>query len=1552
MAPAIKARPSRSSPMQGTDFGNSLRSTARPQPTFYDSVANPVAQHDNDHAHFRDIEILPTTDEILAVGRPIFMPKKDDGSPNPISPGPERFLDLQFRHLRFESTESIKDICYSAAQSAFLNPNRIANDHYADTHAQNSLISAPQQPCNPHVMIRKDTPSGNPYFLYQNTRVEELEAHERHGVLVRLSYDCPTFMRGRIFADTGRLEQGMLLSLLCHDRTKNELSTHFLSIHMAQSTMSMEPRSGKGRRAAVQAAFLPGATKEDAIEFARLAQHLEPDIEMVMVEFPKMLPTGFCSPLRRLQEMSGFAFDQYLAPKRDLESIKVTRQLKLSGHAVSHLVCQRPEYSSARDFEYDLSSILLNVDNNAKTTFTVDELSYQSTIDNLLTSSTLDEGQIHALTHSLRNEFAFTQGPPGTGKTYLGIQLTRVLLDSRPGKPILVVCLTNHALDSFLAGLRDEGIKNLLRIGNGSKEDWTQAFNLREKTRKARLTPNEQQVKRRLRERRNTLFANIHDWCRSASSQSLTGRAGWYAVDKLLAATEPVLHRQLKLTDNRASQKFLFDHWVEGGDLKALRQLRDRLISSHQGGDHSKSSPGPGPDEVLESVCKAAEVLVPQTGAKSVWQMTPDERRATLDKWHTDIDPEQLAMCLANDFADYQATKAGLEAVRDSLDVRVLSQASVIGITTTGCASRWEILKALGIEVVICEEAGEVMEPHALCALLPSLQHAIFIGDPLQLRPEVSEQRLTLERSHDYRLNESLFERMITPLDPSASGLSFAQLTIQRRMHPAIADIARLIYPSLRDHESTRSREATIGVEPRIFWWDHRVPELSETSNTKSHINEHEVNMVAGLVQYLLKGSGYRPGDIAVLTPYSGQLAEFYKALNKTCKVWLNEEDRKLLLKEEQLDIEPTELRKKDEVKMSDLLRITTVDNFQGEEAAVVILSTVRSGTRPGFLKSENRINVACSRARNGFYIIGNSLTLSSVPMWRGVLDVFGSRRGTSLMTYCNNHPEYRFSVKELDNLNLQGVYKVDESGTIAGYGIGPFTNLHEPTCTCGRLCPSVHRYSVIHKLVGIDAVMKRLFETIIGGKVCSFAAQVSRVENDLRKSLEAWKSGVRPEAIASAMNSRKIQERADELLELKGKIAEYNDKFVVPVEKAITQLRYAMPSVFPYLPTAHLRLGVIILRLSSVMVGDNIAMAQYLSTLPDPALMTQRMSEVLLQATVNGAEASRKQCIKLLEDEALKKVPALACELQLRQIQLWLLVDCGLEAMPSETLLAENINAPIDHKLEDIPDMLDILDAVLDSSKRYPQTCSSFSSATTNFKHLLGNIIEGQSVGTVPGIDITSARKVERRFREYVGAKRITVCAENHPYFEDVFGKNGCPDCGKKVELDEEVFRHSGKFLFENDFLAAIETMSLHSAPQTSPMLSEGGNFTSTNVARVAEVHANGTASAPVTSSNAAAALVTEDSADACSDATTEVLDDNQATPAKATVSNGQGKSSKPGGTDEDAFLQAMVGQGWSFKSENDEAGGRSLPRAQKTPEERFLESMKRLMADKENAK
>ena len=174
--------------------------------------------------------------------------------------------------------------------------------------------------------------------------------------------------------------------------------------------------------------------------------------------------------------------------------------------------------------------------------------------------------------------------------------------------------------------------------------------------------------------------------------------------------------------------------------------------------------------------------------------------------------------------------------------------------------------------------------------------------------------------------------------------------------------------------------------------------------------------MVVGLVEYLINSNEYSYQDITILTPYNGQLAAFAHRLSGTCSLWLSEKDRESLLLEGLLEPEEVPFGVKTDIGLASMLRMATIDNFQGEESKVVILSTVRSNSenRVGFLKTPNRINVGCSRAKNGFYIVGNATLMSAVPMWRQIARDLSAkgRMGPTLRACCSRHPSKVFYVR------------------------------------------------------------------------------------------------------------------------------------------------------------------------------------------------------------------------------------------------------------------------------------------------------------------------------------------------------------------------------------------------------------------------------------------------------------------------------------------------------------------------------------------------------------
>ncbi|KAG8805367.1 hypothetical protein FRC19_007924, partial [Serendipita sp. 401] len=206
--------------------------------------------------------------------------------------------------------------------------------------------------------------------------------------------------------------------------------------------------------------------------------------------------------------------------------------------------------------------------------------------------------------------------------------------------------------------------------------------------------------------------------------------------------------------------------------------------------------------------------------------------------------------------------------------------------------------------------------------------------------------------------------------------------------------------------------------------------------------------MVKALVQHLLRQGPYtKAGSIVVLCMYLGQLAKLRDELQKSrIKVVLDSRD------EDELRNREGDAILNDEnvpIKASDVL-LRTVDNFQGEEADVVILSLVRNhgyekaGTI-GFLKSPNRVNVALTRARHGLFVFGNGDLLSSKSdMWTKVTNYFKETDcyGTGLPIACHLHPDTVQWVDSAEKLRQIS----PEGGCLrpCGYGL-----------ECGHTCPS-----------------------------------------------------------------------------------------------------------------------------------------------------------------------------------------------------------------------------------------------------------------------------------------------------------------------------------------------------------------------------------------------------------------------------------------------------------------------------------------------------------------
>ena len=782
----------------------------------------------------------------------------------------------------------------------------------------------------------------------------------------------------------------------------------------------MKHRTGNHSRAAIQLSF---ADRHDIASIRRCASYMRRLIKatFVLVDLPNVLLAGFALHLDRLQKLAtapDFAFASQIAPSEPSEIVPVLP----------------PKYATRANFKYNLQD--LRAEKNDVASFTMRPTQStltndsQSTIDALMARTSLDQGQAVALFENLNRGLAMTQGPPGTGKTYLGVALAQVILasqDKANPQPILVASQTNRACDDFLHDLTKKGISKIARLGGGSKEEWIKPHLLRELTSNMKLTSIERFTLNEARKQVDNLTRDGLGWAEALTKDVL----GWHSLKDHIRTHHTKIYDHFAsleaidgdVTDLRRTKRysgFAYEFWISGGDIKdvnALLDVLDTLLGHCEASNNSASSSSKFKETIFAAVkCNTAVANYTAHGDQ-IWSLSLQERHRLVDQWIHELNPWTVCEAFAELHRRHQAAISRKKQAYLAIDVRCLAQQQIIGLTTTGVVQNWELLNTLKLRTIITEEASECLESHTICSLFSSIEHALFIGDPLQLRPQVTEMALSTENSSKYRLDESLFERMMF----SKTQFPVSKLNVQRRMHPEIADLSRAgDYDFLVDHELTLHNPPVVGMTDRTYWLDHRQPENQpdpRSPMSKSHSNRFEVEFCAALVRYLIERNGYSLGEIVILTPYNGQLAALAGRLRQNCSILLSDKDREALM---DLGLLPADSKfgaAKTSLDLDKMLRVVTVDNFQGEEAKVIIFSAVRSNVlgKVGFLKTRNRINVACSRARDGFYVLGNASLIGSTEHWAKRIDFLKERGrlGGSFRACCSRHPERTFEVFE-----------------------------------------------------------------------------------------------------------------------------------------------------------------------------------------------------------------------------------------------------------------------------------------------------------------------------------------------------------------------------------------------------------------------------------------------------------------------------------------------------------------------------------------------------------
>ena len=651
---------------------------------------------------------------------------------------------------------------------------------------------------------------------------------------------------------------------------------------------------------------------------------------------------------------------------------------------------------------------------------------------------------------------------------YEKINHIKKYIGNRHSSPILIVCYTNHALDQLLLLISKFIEKNqIVRIGGRSKEESLNECNLkflREKRGRSRIFNEKRDklkntikfIKQELEElnypqERLLQFDQLSEYCPKLLFDSLFQRlarinknevfTNWlgfgdiiynfdrknlysYGFDftkndaqlflnppvqtftnkeenlndlktnssKIDNLEEAELFNNQRELDDELEQRERIRKIVDQKDESETRIEKSRLIENVRAKQENKSSNGK--KDRINDRKKAQHINLLKYN-----HMSEDEVAKLSNLWELNlIDRVRFYKYLRNKYYDqktkklvdlkeeYGKNETEFQISKDQDSYRLISSAKVIGMTTTGAAKSQALVKLLRPKIVIAEEAAEVFESHIITCLTESCEQLILIGDNEQLCPTSNLYKL----GKHYNMNVSLFERLVN------NDIPRVRLNVQHRMRPEISFFMKHFYDDLIDNECVKSFENIKGISENMFFIDHRAKEDGdEESQTKSNI--YEAEYLTRLCDYLLK-QNYAAEKITILVAYGGQLF----LMKKTVTEFANK-----------LNVTPhPDLEK---------VRITPIDNYQGEENDIILLSLVRSNNHNsiGFLSISNRVCVAMSRAKKGFYLIGNFKHLAqNSKLWSNI--VFNAEKkqliGENLNLFCQNHPHKKIEIKHFND--------------------------------------------------------------------------------------------------------------------------------------------------------------------------------------------------------------------------------------------------------------------------------------------------------------------------------------------------------------------------------------------------------------------------------------------------------------------------------------------------------------------------------------------------------
>ncbi|QHO11265.1 hypothetical protein HN873_050936 [Arachis hypogaea] len=267
---------------------------------------------------------------------------------------------------------------------------------------------------------------------------------------------------------------------------------------------------------------------------------------------------------------------------------------------------------------------------------------------------------------------------------------------------------------------------------------------------------------------------------------------------------------------------------------------------------------------------------------------------------------------------------------------------------------------------IFLDEAGQASEPETMIPISHLCRRetvVVLAGDPMQLGPVIYSKK-----ADTHGLGTSYLARLFQCEMYATGDANYATTLVNNyRCHPEILHLpSKLFYNgaliACRDKTTFMVSPGFLPNEefPILFFGIQGCDERE--GNNPSWFNRIEVSKVVEVVKRLTAGGNIMEEHIGIIAPYRQQVLKIKQTLE-------NQE-------------------------MPDI-KVGSVEQFQGQEKEVIIISTVRSTIKHnefdrvhclGFLSNHRRFNVAVTRAISLLVIIGNPHIICKDNYWSQML--------------------------------------------------------------------------------------------------------------------------------------------------------------------------------------------------------------------------------------------------------------------------------------------------------------------------------------------------------------------------------------------------------------------------------------------------------------------------------------------------------------------------------------------------------------------------------------